>query len=146
MADQQRKWNRKRGLRDEIPRPEKEAKMRIAVSAAGRRPDSPIDARFGRAGYFQIFDTDTGEYEVIDNTGSRESMQGAGVQAGELIAGKEVSVAITGHCGPKAFRVLAGAGVKVMLCGGGTVDQAIEKFMKGGLDEAAGPDVKGHWG
>jgi predicted Fe-Mo cluster-binding NifX family protein len=120
--------------------------MKIAISAAGRNPDSPMDARFGRAGYFQIFDDDTGEYEVIDNTSGRDSMQGAGVQAGELIAGCGASVLITGHCGPKAFRVLNGAGVKVMLCGGGSVESALEKYKKDGLKEAAGPDVNGHWG
>ena len=120
--------------------------MKIAISAAGRKPDSPMDARFGRAGYFQIFDSDTGEYEVIDNTTGRDAMQGAGVQAGELVAGKGISALITGHCGPKAFEVLGGAGVKVMLCGGGTVENAVKKFMDGDLKEAAGPDVNGHWG
>jgi len=120
--------------------------MKIAISAAGSRPDSPMDARFGRAGYFQIFDTDTGEYEVLDNIGGMEAMQGAGIQAGELVAGNGVSVLITGHCGPKAFKVLSGAGIKVMLCGGGTVEKALEKYMSGSLKEAAGPDVTGHWG
>ncbi len=120
--------------------------MKIAISAAGRNPDSPMDARFGRAGYFQIFDADTGEYEIIDNTTCRDAMQGAGVQAGELVANQGVSVLITGHCGPKAFRVLAGAGVKVLLCGGGTVENALEKYRNGSLEEAAGPDVDGHWG
>jgi len=36
--------------------------MKIAVSAAGRNPDSPMDARFGRAGYFQIFDDANASY------------------------------------------------------------------------------------
>lgn len=120
--------------------------MKIAISAAGSRPDSPMDARFGRAAYFQIFDEETGEYETIDNTPGMDAMQGAGVQAGELVASSGVSVLITGHCGPKAFRVLDAAGVKVMLCGGGTVENAIDKYKKGGLQEAAGPDVNGHWG
>ena len=120
--------------------------MKIGISAAGNRPDSPVDARFGRAGCFQVFDTDSGTYEVIDNSTGRDSTQGAGVHAGELVAGLGVSVMITGHCGPKAFRVLDGAGIRVMLCGGGTVEQAIRMYMEGGLEEAAGPDVKGHWG
>jgi predicted Fe-Mo cluster-binding NifX family protein len=119
--------------------------MKIAVTAAGRHPDSPMDARFGRAGYFQIFDSETGLYEVIDNETGRDAMQGAGVQAGEVISGSGAEVVITGHCGPKAFRVLSSAGIRVMLCGGGTVENAIRKFIDGGLKEAAGPDVDGHW-
>ncbi len=120
--------------------------MKIAVSSAGRNPDSPLDARFGRAGYFQIYDSESGEYEVIENDTGRDAMQGAGVQAGELMVRHGVSVLITGHCGPKAFRVLGGAGISVMLCGGGTVENAIEKYKNGDLEEAAGPDVNGHWG
>jgi len=120
--------------------------MKIAVTAAGRHSDSPMDARFGRAGYFQVFDSETGTYEVIDNDSGRDAMQGAGVQAGELIARTGAGILITGHCGPKAFRVLSGAGIRVMLCGGGTVENAIRKFIDGGLEEAAGPDVNGHWG
>lgn len=120
--------------------------MKIAISSAGRKPDSPMDARFARAGYFQIFNTDTGEYEVIDNTAGRDATHGAGVQAGELINGRGVSAIITGHCGPRAFEVLSAAGVKVMLCGGGTVENAVEKFIKGDLKEVAGPDVNSHWG
>ena len=120
--------------------------MKIAITAAGRNPDSPMDARFGRAGYFQIFDTDTSEYEVVDNTTGRDAMQGAGVQAGELVASRGVSTLITGHCGPKAFEVLRAAGVKVVLCGGGTVEMAIGRFINGDLKEVAGPDVNSHWG
>ena len=119
--------------------------MKIAISAAGGKSDSPMDARFGRAGYFQIFDDETGEYKVIDNTTGRDAMQGVGIQAGELIAGQDVSVLITGHCGPKAFKVLNVAGVKVMLCEGGTVESAVDKYKRGSLKEAAGPDVNGHW-
>jgi predicted Fe-Mo cluster-binding NifX family protein len=93
-----------------------------------------------------VFDTDTGEYEVIDNTSGRNSMQGAGVQAGELLSGRGVTALITGHCGPKAFRVLDAAGIKVMLKSGGTVEQAVEAFEEGELESAQGPDVESHWG
>jgi predicted Fe-Mo cluster-binding NifX family protein len=120
--------------------------MKIAITSSGRKQDSPMDARFGRAGYFLVFDTDSGEYEVIDNAAGRNSMQGAGVQAGELLSDRGVSALITGHCGPKAFRVLEAAGIKVMLKDGGTVEQAVEAYMSGGLETARGPDVESHWG
>ena len=120
--------------------------MKIAVTSSGRKPDSPMDARFGRAGYFLVFDTDTEEYEIIDNASGRDTMQGAGVQAGELLSDRGISMLITGHCGPKAFRVLEAAGIKIMLKSGGTVEQAIESYTKGGLETAHGPDVDSHWG
>ena len=119
--------------------------MKIGISAAGNRPDSPIDARFGRAGCFQVFDTDNGKYEVIDNSSGRDSMQGAGVQAGELVAGLGVSVMITGHCGPKAFRVLQADGIHVAVGARGTAREAVEQFTKGTIKPTDAPDVVGHW-
>ena len=120
--------------------------MIIAVTAAGRSLDSPMDARFGRAGYFHVIDTDSDMYEVIENREGMEAMQGAGIHAAELVAGKGAEVVITGHCGPKAYEVLSGAGIKVVLCGGGTVEKAVAKFLSGELEEIAGPDVNSHWG
>ena len=52
---------------------------------------------------------------------------------------------ITGHCGPKAFRTLAAAGIKIVVGAGGTVAEALEKFKAGELKESDGADVESHW-
>lgn len=41
--------------------------MKIAVTASGPDLDSQIESRFGRCQYFIIVDTDTMEYEAIQN-------------------------------------------------------------------------------
>jgi predicted Fe-Mo cluster-binding NifX family protein len=41
--------------------------MRIAVSSAGAGLDSEIDPRFGRCSHFVIVDSETMEFETIEN-------------------------------------------------------------------------------
>ncbi len=88
--------------------------MSIAISASGPSFDKKTDPRFGRAKYFIAFDTDTGAFQTHDNARHRDAAQGAGIQAAENASRLGASVVITGHCGPKAFRTLAAAGIRVV--------------------------------
>ena len=71
--------------------------------------------------------------------------QGAGIQAAQHLVNNEVEGVITGHCGPKAFRVLSAAGIAVYNCDAQTVSEAIEQFKSGVLKPAESADVEGHW-
>ncbi len=73
-------------------------------------------------------------------------MGGAGIQAGQLIASKNVSAVITGNFGPNAFRVLQTAGIKTYSRVSGTVKDAIEKYRNSQLTETSAPDVTSHYG
>ncbi len=119
--------------------------MKIAVTARGTEISSEVDERFGRAKHFIIYDADTGEYRAVGNEVNLNAPQGAGIQAGELVVREGADVLLTGHCGPKAFRVLSAAGVVVFNGCSGTVEQAIESYGKGELKRADAPDVQGHW-
>jgi predicted Fe-Mo cluster-binding NifX family protein len=119
--------------------------MRVAVTSQGEELTSDVDPRFGRASRFVVMDTETGEHQVVDNSRNSDAQQGAGVQAAQTVADLKVDAVVTGHCGPKAFRVLAAAGIKVYLGADGTVRSAIEKLKSGGFEEAGGPSVEGHW-
>jgi predicted Fe-Mo cluster-binding NifX family protein len=119
--------------------------MKIAVTARGAELSSEVDERFGRAKNFIIYDTDTGEYRAVDNEMNLSAPQGAGIQAGELVVREGAGVLLTGHCGPKAFRVLKAAGVTVFNGCSGTVEQVIESYRMGELQQADAPDVRGHW-
>jgi predicted Fe-Mo cluster-binding NifX family protein len=119
--------------------------MRIAVTSKGKSPESEVDERFGRAKYFIIYDTGSERYNVLDNELNLNAAQGAGVQSGELVVREGANVLLTGHCGPKAFRVLSAAGVAVFNGCRGTVEQAIESFQNGEMQQAQTPDVRGHW-
>ena len=119
--------------------------MRIAISSTGKELESNLDPRFGRAAYFIILDAETMDFKAVENTQNLNLPQGAGIQAGKAVADHHVDVLITGHCGPKAFKVLQSAGVKIVTGAGGTVTDAIEQFKKGELAAAMEADVAGHW-
>ena len=119
--------------------------MRIAISSTGQNLDSNLDPRFGRAAYFIIVDEETMNFEAVENIQNLKLPQGAGIQAGKTIVDHHVAALITGHCGPKAFKVLQSAGVKIVTGAGGKVADAIEQFKKGEFTVASGADVEGHW-
>jgi len=120
--------------------------MKIAITSSGATLDSPMDPRFGRAATFILLDTETGGYQAQDNAQNLNAAQGAGIQAAENISRLEAEAVITGHCGPKAFRVLSAAGIKVYNTDALTVAAALEQFRSGKLTEAKTADVEGHWG
>lgn len=119
--------------------------MRIAISTSGEGMAADIDARFGRAVGFMLFDTETNAWEYLENTQNLNAAQGAGIQAAQNVVDAGVNAVITGHCGPKAFRVLTASGVKIYLGQKGTVAEAFELYKKGELEEAKNADVEGHW-
>jgi predicted Fe-Mo cluster-binding NifX family protein len=128
--------------------------MKVAFTTAGSSPDSLLDARFGRAPGFLVYDIDSGAAELasaapvgqyIDNQQSLDAAQGAGIQAAEIVVRSGALAVVTGHCGPKAFRVLSAAGVKVYNTDQPTVAAALEAFKAGKLKPAGSADVKGHW-
>ena len=119
--------------------------MKLAITSTGKELDSNLDPRFGRSAYFMIVDPETMAFEVVENSENLKLSQGAGIQAGKTIVDNHVDVVITGHCGPKAFKVLQQAGVKVVTGAGGTVTDAITQFNDGELEISAEADVEGHW-
>jgi len=118
--------------------------MRIAVAASGRELTSEIDDRFGRAPWFLIVDTSTGDLEAIENDGA-EQMSGAGPKAAQILASREVDCLVAAHCGPNAFAALAAHGIDVIVAPKTSVADAIEQVKSGRLSPTAQPDVKGHW-
>ncbi len=119
--------------------------MKVAVTSQGAGMDSLVDPRFGRAKYFVVVDTDTGDYEAHENTQNLNALQGAGIQAGRNILDFGADAVITGHVGPKAFTTLLAAKIDVYSNAKGTVQEAIEKFKNGELTPTRRPDVDSHW-
>jgi predicted Fe-Mo cluster-binding NifX family protein len=119
--------------------------MKIAVTAQGRDLDAPVDPRFGRAKFFVIVDTETGDFSAADNTQNLSAAQGAGIQAGRNVVELGVQAVITGHVGPKAFTTLQAGGIDIYTGATGTVADAIDQFKSDKLKQSTGADVEGHW-
>lgn len=120
--------------------------MKVAVSVSKDMGlASPIDSRFGRTQGFLIVDSETRQGVFVSNDQNLNAAQGAGIQAAQHVLDAEADVVITGHCGPKAFRVLSGGGVRVYLGANGNAGDVLDSLLAGELQQASSPDVEGHW-
>jgi predicted Fe-Mo cluster-binding NifX family protein len=119
--------------------------MKVAFTTSGNDLYAPLDSRFGRAPKFLVYDLDTNTFSLIDNQQNLNVAQGAGIQSAETVARSGIKCLVTGHCGPKAFRVLSAAGVKILNTDAPTVATALEQYRAGQLAEASSADVEGRW-
>lgn len=119
--------------------------MKIAVSVDRPELDSPVNPRFGRAPYFIVVDSETNQWEVVENRQNLQLPQGAGIQAAQNLMQTRPDVVLTGNCGPKAFRVLNAAGVRVCIGVKGSAREAVQDYLAGRYSPAQGPNVEGHW-
>lgn len=119
--------------------------MKIAISSIDGTLEGLVDERFGRCKKFVLYNKETGQVEVIDNTQNMNSPQGAGIQSSQNVVNAGAKAVISGHLGPNAFRVLQEAGVEVYTTTGMTVAEAITAFEGATLSKLTDPDVQGHW-
>jgi predicted Fe-Mo cluster-binding NifX family protein len=120
--------------------------MKVCLPAEAPQLDARVDARLGRAACFVVIDSETeAVLASVPNVQNKQAAQGAGIQAGQAIAGLEPEVVLCANCGPKAFRVLQAAGIKVFTGAAGTVGEAVRALREGRLQEATDANVDGHW-
>lgn len=119
--------------------------MKIAVTSKGTDLNSEVDPRFGRTRYFLVVDSETLDFRVVENTQNLNLPQGAGIQSSKTIVDTGADVVITGNCGPKAFKALSSAGVKISVEFTGRVIDAVQRYKNGMLAVADEANVEGHW-
>jgi predicted Fe-Mo cluster-binding NifX family protein len=119
--------------------------MKIAVTSTGTDLDSQVDARFGRASYILIVDSETLDHEVLDNKENVNALKGAGIQAASMVSDKGAKVLLTGFCGPNAFKALKAAKIGVANDAGGSVRDAVRAYLDGKLPLSDKANVEGQW-
>jgi predicted Fe-Mo cluster-binding NifX family protein len=120
--------------------------MKVAISAQHDDIDALVDPRFGRAAWFIIADSESGEWTAVDNRDTADASGGAGVRASTTVVDQGVEVVITGNVGPNAHKVLSAAHVGIYQAGNGvTVRQALRDLNAQELDGVDSPTVAGHW-
>ena len=119
--------------------------MKVVVTANGRDLDAPVSPIFGRCPAYILVDTETMQFEAVDNP-ALSAGGGAGIQAAQFVVERGAQAILTGNVGPNAFGVLAAASVPVCLLGGGTVREAIEAYKAGKLQPLGGANVPAHSG
>ncbi|MBF0103518.1 MAG: NifB/NifX family molybdenum-iron cluster-binding protein [Desulfobacterales bacterium] len=119
--------------------------MKIAVTSQGKNLESSVDPRFGRAAYFVVVDSETLDFEVLDNSSNVNAFKGAGIQAASMISDKGAEVLLTGYCGPNAFTTLKAAKIKIVNDVAGTIREAVKNFNDGKYVYAESANAEGHW-
>jgi predicted Fe-Mo cluster-binding NifX family protein len=119
--------------------------MKIAISSSGKTLDSPIDPRFGRCAWFLVVDPADMRYEAFDNQSAAQS-SGAGIQAAQFLAEKNVTAVITGHVGPNAVQTLSAAGIEIFAEQQGTIKEVVERYRNDGLNPITQSTVGRHFG
>ncbi|MBF0198212.1 MAG: NifB/NifX family molybdenum-iron cluster-binding protein, partial [Planctomycetes bacterium] len=97
------------------------------------------------ASCFVIYDTEEETFTLLENSVNLNAAQGAGIQAAQAIAKAGVNILLSGHCGPKAFKVLKASMIKFYSTEAATVKEAIDLFQKGMLSCHTEANVEGHW-
>ncbi len=123
----------------------KEGNMKIAISSRGPSLEDEVDPRFGRAAYILIVDSESLEYEALDNSANVNALKGAGIQTATTVCDKKADVLMTGYCGPKAFQVLQAADVKVVNDASGSVKDAITQLKDGNVAYSTEANTDAHW-
>lgn len=119
--------------------------MKICVTSQGKTLDDQVDPRFGRCRFFIVVDTDTLNFEAIENQ-SVQFSGGAGIQSGQLMASKGVKAVLTGNIGPNAFQTLTAGGIKIYTGLSGKVRDAVGKYKGGTLKPVENPNVGSKFG
>ncbi len=119
--------------------------MKVAITSKGVLLDSEVDPRFGRAPYIVVVDTETMDFEAVDNSGNVNAFKGAGIQAATMVCEKGAEVLMTGYCGPKAFATLQAGGVKVVDDVTGTIRDAVATIKSGKVTYSTAANKEAHW-
>jgi len=119
--------------------------MKICITSEGKTLDSKVDPRFGRCQNFIFFDTETGNFEALENANA-QFQGGAGIQSAQLVNSKDAKAVLTGNVGPNAFQTLSSAGIRIYTGVSGTVKEAIDAFKVGKLKITESPSVGSKFG
>lgn len=119
--------------------------MKIVISTSTDSLDGPVDARFGRAPYLSIMNTETGSWEAYANPGVGAT-GGAGVLASQFVVEQDVQAAISGGFGPNAYMTLSATDIQMYLAPAGkelTGREILDLYREGRLEQAAFPTEPG---
>lgn len=89
--------------------------------------DSILDKRFGRAGYFLVYDTDEQKILTIRENQFKNDGHGVGIKTSTFVIESGCQAVIGAQPGPKAAAILGQANVKMIVDDKGTVKEALER-------------------
>ncbi len=88
--------------------------MKTIITSTGNQLNSIFDLRFGRAGWFCLYDDQLDEISFIENE-NISSQSGAGTKTVEKVVELGVQKVISGDFGPKAKELLEKFNIQMVL-------------------------------
>jgi predicted Fe-Mo cluster-binding NifX family protein len=111
---------------------------RICVPTSGRGGlDDAVGEHFGRVPTYTLFDTETNDVDVVQNTS--EHAGGSGLPA-EILANHGMDVLLCRGLGRRAIEMLTERGIGVCIGASGTVRETIDAWKAGALANAGATD------
>ena len=108
--------------------------MKLCIPSLGERGlDEQVGEHFGRVPFYTLYDTNSKEVELLENTSTH--MGGAGYPT-ELIAKAGANTMICGGLGGRAIQMFEEMGIMVYVGARGTVKEAIQLWENGTLEAA----------
>jgi predicted Fe-Mo cluster-binding NifX family protein len=90
--------------------------------------DSEVDDRFGRAGYFIIYDLDNDAVLSVEANQHKNGAQGVGIAVGNQILKSGCQLAIGAQPGPKAENIMKLGKIEFFKADNCTVAEAIKGY------------------
>ncbi|MFA7075034.1 MAG: NifB/NifX family molybdenum-iron cluster-binding protein [Endomicrobiaceae bacterium] len=106
--------------------------MKIIIPTENKDTDTLVCASFGRAPFFMIYDTETEDFQFIDNSAAN-SQSGAGIKAAQIIIDSKAEALIAYQCGQNAADVLKAGGIKIYKAQMGLAKDNLAKYKEGKL-------------
>ncbi|HIJ00447.1 MAG TPA: hypothetical protein HA366_02815 [Candidatus Methanomethylophilaceae archaeon] len=103
--------------------------MKIGILTEGDNLNSFVAEDFGRAPYFLIVDSDTFDYEVVENE-FKDAAEGAGMLVADAISELGVDVIIVGGIGSHGYDRLTKAGITVSFDEEGVAEEAVKRVLR----------------
>lgn len=108
--------------------------MILIISVQQADINSPVDDRFGRSAWFLRVNSDTLDWQALENPGCN-NRGGAGVAAAQFAVNQKVDAVISGDFGPNAAAALQAAGIQMIHFPTGdlTGKEVVQLFQQGRL-------------
>ncbi len=108
--------------------------MKLCIPSMGKNGlDEAVGEHFGRVPAYTVFETETDEVTIMDNTS--EHMGGTGYPA-EILARAGMNIMLCGGLGRRAISMFEELGVMVFVGATGTVRESIDMWKAGKLQAA----------
>ena len=119
--------------------------MKIALVSDGNNLESQMSDAMGRCTFFVFVNTENKnikDFYAKENTATAQR-GGAGISAGQMVADESVDAVIVKNMGPRAFSVFEELNIKAYRGFTGTLNENVEKFLKGELEIFGKPTGRG---